>query len=238
MKKLLVVFDFDHTLVDGNSDTWVVRCAPDQSLPDWLQDSYQRGRWTEYMGRVLAYIGEQSVGPDAIRAVMQTLPFTEGMIELLKFISQNKSHIDCIIVSDSNTLFIQWILDAAGVTSAVDHVFTNPAHVDQRGYIQVQCFHAHSCERCPVNMCKQKVVKDFRANQIDAGVHYQTVCYIGDGSNDLCPIRVLHEGDMAMPRRGFSLEKLLDKMENDALKAQVIPWSSGAEILSQLRAVI
>ncbi|KAK3557686.1 hypothetical protein QTP70_033731 [Hemibagrus guttatus] len=216
-KKTLMVFDFDHTLVDQNSDTWVIQCAPEQSLPAWLENSYQRGRWTEYMGRVFSYIGEQSVSPDAVRELMQTIPFTDGMIELLKFIYQNKSHIDCIIVSDSNTLFIDWILEAGGVASAVDRVFSNPASVDQRGYIEVRCFHSHTCERCPVNMCKQKVLSDFRARQADDGVNYHTVCYVGDGTNDFCPIKALNEGDIAMPRKGFSLEKLLAKSRSERM---------------------
>lgn len=238
-KKMLVVFDFDHTLVDRNSDTWVIQCTPEQGLPAWLENSYQRGRWTEYMGRVFTYIGEQCVRPDAIRELMQTIPFTDGMIELLKFICQSKSDIDCIIVSDSNTLFIDWILEAGGVVHAIDSVFSNPARIDQRGYIEVRCFHSHSCERCPVNMCKQKVLTDFRDRQADTGVHYHTVCYVGDGTNDFCPIKVLNEGDIAMPRKGYSLEKLLAKTrsESNAPKAQVMPWSSGTEILKQLRII-
>lgn len=236
-KKMLVVFDFDHTLVDENSDTWVIHCTPNQSLPAWLKDSYQRGLWTEYMGRVFTYIGEQSIHQDAVREVMQMIPFTDGMIELLKFIYQNKSHIDCIIVSDSNTLFIDWILEAGGVACAIDTVFSNPASIDQHGHIQLQCFHSHSCERCPVNMCKQKVLRDFRARQTDAEVQYHTVCYVGDGTNDYCPIKALSEGDFAMPRKGYSLEKLLAKSrrESSAPKAQVIPWSSGIEILNHLK---
>lgn len=238
-KKTLVVFDFDHTLVDRNSDMWVIQCTPEQSLPDWLEKSYQSGRWTEYMGRVFSYIGEQSIHPDAIRELMQTIPFTDGMIEVLKFICQNKSDIDCIIVSDSNTLFIGWILEAAGLTSAIHSIFSNPASIDQRGYIEVRGFHSHSCECCPVNMCKQQVVTDFRDQQADTGVQYHTVCYVGDGTNDFCPIKVLNQGDFAMPRKGYRLEKLLAKTgsESNAPKAQVIPWSSGAEILNQLKII-
>lgn len=81
-----MVFDFDHTVVDDNSDTWVIkyvdtfpvlfitslstedvfilfflnlRCLPDQRLPDTVRRSYP-GQWTEYMGRVMRYIGESS----------------------------------------------------------------------------------------------------------------------------------------------------------------------------------
>ena len=33
------------------------RCLPDRTLPSALKDSYQKGQWTDYMGRVMAYIG-------------------------------------------------------------------------------------------------------------------------------------------------------------------------------------
>lgn len=239
--KTLVVFDFDHTIVDDNSDTWVIRCAPDQTLPDCLEKSYERGRWTEYMGRVLTYIGDQSVSPEHMRAVMESIPLTEGMLELLTFISENKSDIDCIIISDSNTVFIDWVLHASGLKSAIDDVFTNPANIDARGYVSVRCFHAHDCTQCPINLCKRRVLHDFRENQAKAGVHYERICYIGDGGNDFCPIKELREGDIAMPRKGFTLEKLLCKAISEgpeALGAKIMPWTSGNEILRELRALI
>ncbi|XP_051986906.1 pyridoxal phosphate phosphatase PHOSPHO2 [Xyrauchen texanus] len=239
--KTLVVFDFDYTVVDDNSDTWVIRSTPDQSLPDCLKQSYQRGRWTEYMGRVLTYIGDQSVHPDHMRTVMETIPFTKGMIEVLTFISENKKDIDCIIVSDSNTLFIDWILHVSGVKSAIDDVFSNPASIDARGYMSVRCFHAHDCQQCPINLCKRKVLNDFRENQDKAGVQYQRICYVGDGGNDFCPIKDLKEGDIAMPRKGFTLEKLLCKARSEGsttFRAKIVPWDSGNVILQEIRALI
>ncbi|XP_066522027.1 pyridoxal phosphate phosphatase PHOSPHO2 [Hoplias malabaricus] len=238
--KILVVFDFDHTLVDDNSDTWVVRCAPEQSLPASLKNSYKRGHWTDYMGKVLCYLRDQSIQPDTVRSVLETIPFTNGMVDLLTFISQNKNDIDCIIISDSNTLFIDWILQSRGVKGAIDSVFTNPASIDNCGYIGVQCFHSHQCEECPVNLCKLKVLNDFKESQANSGIHYRTICYVGDGGNDFCPLKVLKETDLVMPRKGYTLEKLLlkAKCENNAIKTQMVSWSCGGEILQQLRDLI
>ncbi|KAL4636184.1 D-3-phosphoglycerate dehydrogenase [Arapaima gigas] len=238
--KNLVVFDFDHTLVDDNSDTWVVKCAPDQCLPDWLKSSYEKGRWTEYMGRVMSYLGNSGVSGDAVRRVMESVPFTDGMVEVLGFIASNKKIIDCIIISDSNTLFIDWILQAAGVKGAVDRVFTNPARVDHRGYITVERYHSHECGQCPVNLCKSKALRDFLQSQLRGGVQYRTTCYVGDGGNDLCPVKSLQQGDLVMPRKGYALERLLSRPgpEGRALKPRVVAWSSGLEILRELAAVI
>ncbi|KAL1021748.1 hypothetical protein UPYG_G00017490 [Umbra pygmaea] len=160
--KTLVVFDFDYTVVDDNSDTWVIKCVPGQCLPDLVKNSYQKGRWTEYMGRVMTYIGDQNISQDTVRSVMETIPFTEGMIELLSYIANNKN-MDSIIISDSNTVFINWILQAAGLQGAINRVFTNPATFDKHGYLEIECYHSHECTQCPVNLCKRKVLTDFLA---------------------------------------------------------------------------
>nr|XP_006636589.1 PREDICTED: pyridoxal phosphate phosphatase PHOSPHO2 [Lepisosteus oculatus] len=234
--KALVVFDFDHTVVDDNSDTWVVRCVPEQRLPDWLVKTYQKGRWTEYMGRVLSYIGDLGVSEAEMRSLMETIPFTHGMMEVLSFVAQNKDAIDCIIISDSNTVFIDWILRASNVQGAVDRVFTNPAWFDERGRLAVRCFHSHGCAHCPVNLCKRKALEDFLASQLREGVRYRRTVYAGDGGNDLCPAKSLTEGDTVMPRKGYTLDKQLaaNARTPSVLKARVVVWSSGLDILKEI----
>lgn len=170
---------------------------------------------------------------------METIPFTAGMTDLLTFISEHKSTVDCIVISDSNTMFIDWILNASGLHAAVDRVFTNPAKINDLGYMEVQCYHSHDCQRCPVNLCKKKVLELFLSEQAGGGVEYKRVFYVGDGGNDLCPTSCLRGRDVAMPRKGYTLEKLLGKLAGQgstALQAKVIAWDSGTEILEELKA--
>ncbi|KAI3377615.1 hypothetical protein L3Q82_008779 [Scortum barcoo] len=238
--KTLMVFDFDHTVVDDNSDTWVIRCLPGETLPDSVKRSYRKGHWTEFMSRVMNYIGDQEVSPDKIRSVMETIPFTAGMADLLTFISEHKSTVDCIVISDSNTVFIDWILHASGLRAAVDQVFTNPAKFNENGYMEVHCYHSHDCDRCPINMCKKKVLELYLSDRSDGGVEYGRIFYVGDGGNDFCPTSCLRGHDVVMPRKGYTLEKLLAKLEgqedNTSQRAKVIAWSSGTDILDELKA--
>lgn len=239
--KTLMVFDFDHTVVDDNSDTWVIRCLRDQTLPDSVKSSYQRGHWTDYMGRVMSYLGEQSISPESMRGVMETIPLTDGMTELLTLIADHKVDIDCIVISDSNTLFIDWILQVAGLKPAVDQVFTNPAWFKECGSMVIQKYHSHNCSNCPVNLCKKKVLEDYLSKQLSAGMEYHTICYVGDGGNDLCPTSCLRGSDVVMPRKGYTLEKLLAKQIQDnslLLKARVFGWTSGIEIVDELKSCV
>ncbi|XP_078260652.1 pyridoxal phosphate phosphatase PHOSPHO2 [Rhinoraja longicauda] len=236
--KSLLVFDFDHTIVDGNSDTWVVRCTPRKKLPDWLRKKYDGKHWNEYMQSVLGYIGDQGIKEPEIKQVMESIPYCSGMVDLLKFICQSKDQVDCLIISDSNTVFINWILEFTNTRLAFDSILTNPATFDEQGFLRIKNFHSHCCPQCPDNLCKRKALNDFIAAQQKVGIRYKKVIYTGDGANDLCPIESLEESDVAMVRKGYKLEKLINEMfERDSCPMQpfIVIWSSGEEILSYLK---
>lgn len=171
---------------------------------------------------------------------METIPFTDGMTDLLTFISQHKSSVGCIVISDANSVFIDWILGAAGLQAAVDQVFTNPAAVSDRGYLEVRCHHSHTCSRCPANLCKKTVLEQYLLEQSEGGVEYERIIYVGDGGNDLCPASCLQGRDVVMPRKGYALEKLLAERPSGGgehpLRARVVSWSRGTEVLEQLKA--
>lgn len=237
--KFLLVFDFDHTIVDENSDTWIVKCAPDSKLPDEIRNSFRKGHWTEYMGRVFRYLGDSGVREEEMKRTMTTIPFTEGMKDLLDFIGKHKDYFDCIIISDSNTVFIDWILKAANVCQIFDEVFTNPASFDDCGYLNVQNFHVHSCAKCPINLCKRKVLEEFLENHLRQK-KYSQVFYIGDGWNDLCPVKCLKKNDVVMPRRDYMLQKKICQLSNDfvPVEASIVVWSSGTEIQAYLECLL
>lgn len=238
--KFLLVFDFDHTIVDENSDTWIVKCAPNSKLPDEIRNSYRQGHWTEYMSRVFRYLGDSGVTEEEIKRTMITIPFTEGMKDLLDFIGKHKGSFDCIILSDSNSVFIDWILKAADFCQVFDKVFTNPASFDSYGYLNVQNFHVHSCAKCPINLCKRKVLEEYLENHLKQRVKYSQILYIGDGGNDLCPVMCLKKDDVVMPRHGYMLQKMIAQLSQDLVpvQASVVIWSSGTDILAYLELLI
>ncbi|XP_043853940.1 pyridoxal phosphate phosphatase PHOSPHO2 [Dromiciops gliroides] len=237
--KFLLIFDFDHTIIDDNSDTWIVKCAPEKNLPNELKDSYEKGKWNEYMGRVFKYLGDKGIREYEMKRTMTEIPFTEGMIELINFVGKNKDIFDCIIISDSNTIFIDWILGAAKIRDVFDEVFTNPAAFNENGYLTLEGVHVHHCDKCPKNLCKRKILVEFIDKQLQKGVKYTQIIYLGDGENDFCPITYLKKNDVSMPRKGFSLHKLISEMRQDTpLESSVVVWSSAFEILSHLKLLI
>ncbi|XP_077024683.1 LOW QUALITY PROTEIN: pyridoxal phosphate phosphatase PHOSPHO2-like [Tamandua tetradactyla] len=238
--KILLVFDFDSTIIHDNSDTWIVQCAPEKKLPIELRDSYQKGFWTEFMGRVFKYLGEEDVREDEMKRPVVAMPFTPGMLELLNFIRKDKDTFNCIIISDSNSVFIDWVLQAANIHDLFDKVFTNPASFDNKGHLTVENYHAHSCTRCPKNLCKKAVLVEFVDKQLQQGVNYTRIIYIGDGGNDFCPVTFLKSNDAVMPRKGYTSQKTLSRMSPnlDPVKSSIVVWASGIEIISYLQFLI
>ena len=51
-KKLLIAFDFDHTLVDENTDLYIRKLAPGGVLPEKIKSIYNNRCWTTYMGAI------------------------------------------------------------------------------------------------------------------------------------------------------------------------------------------
>lgn len=51
-QKVLLVFDFDHTLIDENSDEYVTRLAPGGQLPEEIKSLYEEDGWTDYMAEI------------------------------------------------------------------------------------------------------------------------------------------------------------------------------------------
>ena len=61
------------------------------------------------------------VSSEEIRQFIRTLEFTSGAAEMLRVLKEDMA-ADVIIISDSNTLFIDELLDASGLAKYIDKV--------------------------------------------------------------------------------------------------------------------
>ena len=232
-EKMLVAFDFDHTIIDDNSDLYVRKLAPNGKIPDHIKALYSDDGWTDYMGSIFQYLHENGTTPEDILQCMTEIKFTEGMKDLLRYLNRDNFHV--IIISDSNSVFISHIMQKAGLNGVIDETYTNPAQFSDSGCLKLDYYHLQDwCSLSTKNLCKGHILEDHIRRQASQGVHYKTVAYVGDGSNDLCPGLKLRAEDLLFPRIGFSLCKKL-KGHSRELKAQVLPWKTGGEILDVLK---
>ena len=236
MKKYLIAFDFDETVIAANSDLYICRLAPQGEIPTHIKALYSKHGWTHYMSAIFTYLHENGTVPDDMLRCMREIEFINGMKGLFHFLSDN--NFDIIIISDSNSVFIDCILTSAGVAPLVQRVYTNPAKFDEKGQLHLECYHLQDwCNLSTVNLCKGHILKTHVEQQGKIGVEYDVVCYVGDGSNDVCPCLKLSSRDIAFPRRGYKLMSELDRRQEE-VSAKVIPWQSGSDIMEALQAKV
>ena len=206
MAKRLFAFDFDHTLINNNTDTWVMGLRPELFLRERLVEMRRRlPCWTDLMDSVFAELHRAGCGRREMLEHMGKLEVYNQALKALKAVSECQ-WADAIIISDSNSVFIEHILKQCDVGSVVTEVFTNPAYFDDSGRLRVHRFHSHTCPTCvnSPNMCKGTILRGFLDRK-----QYGCVVYVGDGSGDYCPSVKMTERDIVICRKGYSLEKKL-----------------------------
>lgn len=178
------------------------------------------------MDKVFGVLHSEKLSREDYVSCFETLQFTEGMKEACRFLeSQN---VPTIIISDSNSYFIDHILERDLLREAFCGIYTNPAWWESSGRLHVERYHEHDCNDCPLNLCKSTVLQKHLADHQQS---YKHVVYVGDGHGDLCPCLALKEGDYVLARRGYKLLKCLQGEKRSEVNAEVVPWTTGFEVL-------
>jgi len=91
VKRVLVAFDFDHTLIDGNSDYYILRLLPNGGqLPLSIKKLYSAYGWIDYQQEVFRYLHSNHVTKEQLLACVTEIPMVEGMRELLEYLARSK----------------------------------------------------------------------------------------------------------------------------------------------------
>lgn len=233
---MLVAFDFDYTIVDDNTDIVVRKLLPEDQLTDDVQDLYSISGWTMYMGKIFELLHKNSVGLKEIEEAIVNIPTTPGFDILLKELYSLGCEI--IIISDSNSIFIDMWLKSKNLDNLISKIYTNPAHISDDGVLKIQMYHVQdSCKLSTINLCKGSILEDHIKERLKEGINFKGIAYVGDGKNDLCPILRLSENDLGFARVNYPLIRKLEEYKNNessTIKATIIPWSNGSEILNHL----
>ncbi|EZA61649.1 hypothetical protein DMN91_008645 [Ooceraea biroi] len=235
---ILAAFDFDHTICDDNTDVVVRKLLSEEKIPEDVKSLYKSSGWIAYMGRIFELLHENNVDAQQIENAVANIPAVAGIATVLT--SLRASNHDVVIISDSNSLFIDCWLKSKKLERVVSRVFTNPAWYDGNGMLRVSMYHTQrSCQLSAVNLCKGQVLTDYVKERRDQGVNFDRIIYVGDGRNDLCPILRLSRDDLACPRQDYALIDILDKLPPDRkMKAQVVPWENGRDLRCSLERVV
>lgn len=221
----LTALDFDQTIIQQDSYLAVSRLLTQRLNRDQMPND----SWMVYIRHVLKMLLlHEKIDSKVIGEKVRQLPPVPGMMRLLRRLS-HVPEMEMSIISDANCFFITEWLDAHGIRTYFQHIFTNSATVLDSGELRVLPFeHQTECDNCPVNLCKGGVIRKLMADG-----KYNRIIYVGDGLNDLCPILQLRVNDVACIRRGFPLYRDLPDFRK-RLRCRVVSWRDGHELLEHL----
>ncbi|XP_011155570.1 pyridoxal phosphate phosphatase PHOSPHO2 isoform X2 [Solenopsis invicta] len=237
-RNVLVAFDFDHTICDDNTDLVVQKLLKEERITKDVQNLRKSNGWIVYMDRIFELLHESSVNAGQIEDAIFGIPAVAGMEKLLASLHANGHEV--IVISDSNSVFINHWLRSRRLEHVVSRVFTNPARYDDDGRLRVDAYHTqHTCQISSINLCKGQILMDYVQEKRAQGRSYERIVYVGDGGNDLCPILRLSEADLACPRKDYSLIERLNKLPiSVSTKAKIVPWQDGTDLQRSLEQII
>ncbi|KAI0048259.1 hypothetical protein FA95DRAFT_1539953 [Auriscalpium vulgare] len=236
--KQLIVFDFDWSLADQDSDRWIFEVlAPDlrrkmKNLKDEIQ-------WTDLVAQSLRELHARGGTREEIEGALRIMPFHPAMIRGVKTVKANATpETTFLCLSNANSVFISTILESKGLQDLFTEVITNPAEWDPSGLLKLSrrvdpSGPQHSCKvGCSPNMCKGDELDAFLQRH---KTQFDRVIYVGDGSNDFCPIlrlrRRVQLADMVFCRQYRGLQKRIAKEgEEEGLKCQIVYWAGAWEV--------
>ncbi|KAM0752877.1 hypothetical protein T439DRAFT_323486 [Meredithblackwellia eburnea MCA 4105] len=243
-KNILLVFDFDWTFVDEDTDTWTCRLLADEfkemmrqlhlEETTGLEDGIQ---WTDLIAHMMRKLHQAGFTKEQIIANLETIPFNPAMkraTQSLKARPTPSTTFFCL--SNANVEFIRIVLSHHGLSELFDQILSNPASWNEEGcleikrYVEASAPVQHTCDtkprKCSPNMCKGLELETF-LSQKGGFERFDQVIYLGDGANDLCPILRLRPCDLALVRSGRALAKLYPASQ---VKCQVEEWAEADDV--------
>nr|CAN67288.1 hypothetical protein VITISV_021601 [Vitis vinifera] len=207
---VVVVFDFDKTIIDCDSDNWVV---DELGLTPLFTQLLPTMPWNSLMDRMFMELHSQGKTMEEIAECLKRAPLHPRIISAIK--SAHASGCDLRIVSDANAFFIETVLKHHGLMDCFSEIKTNPSFVDGEGRLRILPYHdlkssSHGCNICPPNMCKGLVMERVRTSVSAEGK--KRFIYLGDGSADFCSGLKLGEG--GLPDAQKELPHLGDYLHN------------------------
>ncbi|KAA8523226.1 hypothetical protein F0562_009649 [Nyssa sinensis] len=227
MAGIVILFDFDRTIINDDSDRWVV---VEMGLTHLFNQLRPTLPWNSLMDRMMEELHSQGITVEGIAECLKRVPLHPQIIAAIK--SAHALGCDLRIISDANQFFIEAILKHHGLLGCFSEIDTNPTFVDGKGRLRISPYHdlassPHGCNLCPPNMCKGLVIERTRTSISENGK--KIMIYLGDGGGDFCPSLKLEKADHVMPRKNFPL---WERIRNNPMliKAGVHEWSDGEEL--------
>ncbi|XP_047261333.1 inorganic pyrophosphatase 2, partial [Capsicum annuum] len=105
MAGIVVVFDFDKTIIDVDSDNWVV---DELGVTDLFNQLLPTMPWNSLMDRMMKELHARGETIEEMEEVLKRVPVHPRIVQAIK--SAHALGCDLRVVSDANVFFIETIL--------------------------------------------------------------------------------------------------------------------------------
>lgn len=234
-KKHLVIFDFDQTIIDLDSEFSLVEKYAKDLYKEKNGDLYVKDHWIEFNNYIYTRIIENGYKYEDVKNHFQNLRLSPNMEVLLNYLRQNKNKFETIIITGNNDQVVDIVLSSHCIKDCFDHILCNKSILDEKNIFKIWAINEkyEHCEDDKPFLCKSLFFEDFIKDKKDC---YDKIFYIGDGRNDFCLSKKLGKNDFVFPRMNYTLYKILfDKDGKKDIKAEIIPWNTGKEICEVLK---
>ncbi|WWC91767.1 uncharacterized protein L201_006714 [Kwoniella dendrophila CBS 6074] len=239
--KQLVVFDFDWSFVDQDTDRWVFEVLSTE-LRRLLQTRKSAGTGMQctpdVVNDTMRDLYEQGFKKEDILEALRILPFHPAMKRAVTSLQSRSKDTTFLCLSNSNEVYIGTILEKHGLSGLFSEIITNPAHwnpsapdhlIIERRLPETEPPHGCSIG-CLANMCKGDELDNYLKNN-GGKDSFEKIVYIGDGGNDFCPLLRMRSKDLALVRKGLELDqRVKEEGEKEGLKLQVKYWEQAWQI--------
>ncbi|KAL4334992.1 hypothetical protein GQ457_07G031380 [Hibiscus cannabinus] len=227
MAGIVVVFDFDKTIINCDSDNWVI---DELGFTDLFNQLLPTMPWNSVMDKMMKEIHAHGKTIADIVEVLKRTPVHPRIVPAVK--SAHALGCELRIVSDANMFFIETILEHLGLKEYFCEITSNPGFVNEQGRLRIFPYHdftksSHGCglNLCPPNMCKGVIMERIQASLEGK----KKIIYLGDGNGDYCPTLRLGKSDCMMPRKNYPVWDLICRNPM-LIEAEIQEWSDGEDL--------
>ncbi|KAK9899431.1 hypothetical protein P389DRAFT_48499 [Cystobasidium minutum MCA 4210] len=243
--KQLVVFDFDCSIPDNDTDRYVLEVL-DPKLRLRMEELKDKMQWTDLVADTMVELHKRGGTKEDVISALQVLPVHPAMKRGVRNLKARKD-IDTtfLCLSNSNQVYINTILQHHGLTDIFSDIITNPAAFTSDGMLEVKRrvlasdTKQHQCTvGCSANMCKGEELEAY-IEQHGGRSAFDRIVYVGDGSNDFCPLLRLKSTDLALVRFDFALARRIAKQgESAGMTVPVKYWDGAWEVELAFEALV
>lgn len=237
-KKYLLVFDFDETIIDQDSEEEILKSTFSKKDLDIINEELPKLDFFEGFNFYFKKMKQLGLSLKDLDTILEKLQLSPKMKDLFNYLRKNKSKYEIIICSNAVDYEIKYVLKFNGFLDLFNEFICSKAIIqDEKSdsilYIPKNQF-PHSCNICSSFQCKGFEIKKYIEKNKNK---FDKILFVCDGSNDFCPAKnTLKKGDIVFPRYEHNL---YNKLFKEKLKAQLVceicPWKSAEDIISKLK---